>query len=61
MAYLIQNTEMKRRRHRRAKLADLRKKFALAKSDDEKSFILAKVAKISPLTSSEEFIATVKA
>lgn len=60
MAYLIQRTEMKRRSHRRAKLARLREKFAAAKNDEEKSLILAKVSRVSPLISQEEFLGALK-
>ena len=60
MAYLIQKTEMKRRSHRRAKLAKLRAKFAAAKNDDEKSAVLVKVGKIAPWLSQEEFIGALK-
>ena len=60
MAYLIQRTEMKRRSHRRAKLALLRRRFAAAKNNDEKSAILAKVGKVAPWLSQEEFLGTLK-
>ena len=61
MAYLIQKTEMKRRSHRRAKLALLRKRFAAASSDDEKSAVLAKVGKVAPWLSQEDFLDAIKA
>ncbi|OGR82058.1 MAG: hypothetical protein A2901_04470 [Elusimicrobia bacterium RIFCSPLOWO2_01_FULL_54_10] len=57
MAYLIKTTEMNRRRHRQAKLARLRAKFAAAQNDEEKSLILAKAGKAAPWLSAEEFIA----
>ena len=60
MAYLIQKTEMKRRRHRRAKLARLRERFAAAKNDEEKSALLAKAGKIAPWLSQEDFIGAAK-
>ena len=53
--------ELNRRRSRKEKLHKLRHKYSVAKTDDEKSAILSKMSKVSPLLSKEEFLAPLKA
>ena len=60
MAYLIKRSETNRRRQRRAKLGRLREKFTAAKTDDEKSAVLAKVGKFAPWLSAEEFLSPIQ-
>ncbi len=54
-------TEIKQRRHRRAKLKALRSKFADAKNAGDKEKILAKASRITPWISDEQFKALMKA
>lgn len=45
---VIRMTELKRRRARRKKLAQLRRKYRETKSPDQKAKIVAKAGRISP-------------
>ncbi len=54
-------TEIKQRRHRRAKLKALRTKFADAKSAGDKEKVLAKASRITPWISDEQFKELMKA
>lgn len=45
---ILRMTELHRRRARRKKLAKLRRKFQQTKSQEQKTKILAKAARISP-------------
>jgi hypothetical protein len=53
-------TEIHQRRKRKEKFRQLRAKFALAKTDQEKEKILAKVKRIAPWLSQEEFLKWLK-
>jgi hypothetical protein len=48
-------TEIKQRRHRRAKLKALRGKYAEAKSAGDKEKILAKASRLTPWLSDDHF------
>jgi hypothetical protein len=50
-------SELATRRTRRAKLVSLRKRYAAARTEDEKKRILAKMSRVHPLLSVEEFLA----
>lgn len=50
-------TQMKRRRRRKLKLAQLRKQYEAATSSDSKAALLAKVAKVSPGVTEKMFLA----
>ncbi len=52
--------ELRKRRHRKEKLRKLREKFKLTRTEEEKSKILAKVAKISPSLKIEDFLSSIK-
>ena len=53
--------EMHRRRVRRRKLVELRKRYAAAKTEEERASLLAKLARVAPTLSPQQFLATVKA
>ena len=61
MAALVKRTEINRRRQRHMKLYKLREKFVIAKSDDEKQALMAKVNKVAPWLSEAEFLAPLEA
>ena len=61
MAFLIKRSETKRRRQRRAKLGNLRKKYAAARTEAEKNTVLAKVIRVAPWLSAEQFLAPISA
>ncbi len=52
----VSKTIIHRRRVRKRKLRYLRKKYSLAKSNQEKEKLLEKVRKIAPWLSQEEFL-----
>lgn len=52
--------QIKIRHRRKKKLAKLRQAYLVAKTKEEKEKILAKVSKIAPWLSEEEFLAPVK-
>lgn len=57
MAFFVEKKgELSRRRQRRGKLSRLREKFSSAKTEDEKSAILAKAGRVAPWLSQEEFL-----
>ncbi len=60
MSKRLVDRELRKRRLRREKLKKLRKKFKMAKNEEEKKYILEKVLKIAPSVKIEEFIASVK-
>ncbi|MDR5693808.1 MAG: hypothetical protein QN198_00130 [Armatimonadota bacterium] len=49
--------ELRRRRHRKEKLRKLRKKYTSAQSEAERQAIWAKVQKIAPWLTLQEFLA----
>ena len=53
--------EIHRRHVRRQKLAELRKRYAVAKTEEQRASLLAKLARVAPTVSPQQFIATVKA
>jgi len=61
MARPIRQNEIHRRRVRRERLRKLRARYAKAKSAAEKEQILAKVARVAPTISTEQFLAPLKA
>ena len=61
MAYLIKRSETNRRRQRRAKLGNLRRKYAASRTEEEKKTVLAKVIRIAPWLSAEQFLAPISA
>lgn len=60
MSKRLVDRELRKRRLRREKLKKLRKRFKMAKNEEEKKYILEKVLKIAPSVKIEEFIASVK-
>jgi hypothetical protein len=53
--------EMHHRRVRRRKLAELRQRYAAAKTEEERASLLAKLTRVAPTQSPQQFLATVKA
>ncbi len=51
---------IRKKRKRRKKLAQLRKKYLLAKTEAERNKILEKVARLAPWLSKDEFLAPLK-
>jgi hypothetical protein len=49
--------ELRTRRKRRAKLVNLRKRYKNARTEEERSRILAKVNRVNPLLNPDEFLA----
>lgn len=49
-------SELAQRRTRRRKIVSLRKRYATARTDEERNRILAKMSRIHPLLSTEEFL-----
>lgn len=58
MARQDRRWEIRRRRNRRKKLAKLRIRYAAARSNAEREKILAKVQRVAPTVTREEFLAT---
>ena len=58
---LIRNSEIHRRRVRSRKLAHLRERYQKAKNEGERSNILAKVKRVHPGLTREQFLAPVTA
>ncbi len=54
------SSEIRRRRVRRRKLAQLRGRYAAAKTDAERSQVMAKVRRVAPTVTPERFLATPK-
>jgi uncharacterized protein DUF6800 len=48
MSHIERKTELKRRRHRRAKIKKLRAKLAKAKNPHEAQLVVQRIKKISP-------------
>jgi hypothetical protein len=51
------HAELRTRRKRRGKLSTLRKRYKAARTEEERSRVLAKVNRIHPMLSSDEFLA----
>lgn len=60
MSGVLREKELKRRKQRREKLALLREKYRVAKSDGEKAAIFDKVKKVAVWLSEDEFTASIK-
>ena len=60
MSHPLTNRTTASRRKRRAKLHVLRKKYNEAKSEETKTKIVAKVAKLAPWLSEDEFLLKTK-
>jgi hypothetical protein len=54
---LIRNKEIRRRRARRDKLRQLRERYKKAKTDSERNSIIAKMRRVNPRLSREQFVA----
>jgi hypothetical protein len=52
--------EMHRRRVRRRKLADLRQRYDAAKTEEDRASLLAKLTRVAPTLSPQQFLATAK-
>jgi hypothetical protein len=53
--------ELHRRRVRRRKLVELRQRYAAAKTEEERASLLAKLSRVAPTLSPQQFLTTVKA
>lgn len=53
---VIRQTELHRRRVRRANLAKLRKRYQAARTEEEKAQVLEKAARVAPGLTLEEFL-----
>jgi hypothetical protein len=53
-------SELHRRRTRKVKLRAMRERFGAAKSSTEKEAVIAKVARLAPWLTADEFKATAK-
>ncbi len=51
------HAELRTRRKRRAKLVNLRKRYKNARTEEERSRILAKVNRVHPMLNPDEFLA----
>lgn len=60
MGQIVRRSEIKRRRTRKAKVALLRTRYQATTSKTDKQAILAKLAKIAPWLSEEQFLAPIK-
>ena len=60
MGSVQKRKELKQRRQRRAKLHTLRKKYVTAKTEDEKTLVLNKAARVAPWLTQEEFLSPIK-
>jgi hypothetical protein len=56
MGQQVRKREIRRRRSRRRKLAQLRKRYAAARTDGERNHLLAKLVKVSPLVTAEHMM-----
>lgn len=56
---LPRKTEINRRRQRRQKLKKLRKRYAKARTEGERTNVLTKLQLVSPTASKEAFIAAI--
>ena len=54
---LIRNKEIRRRRVRREKLRQLRERYKKAKNDTERNATIAKMRRVNPRLSREQFVA----
>lgn len=61
MARQDRRWEIRRRRNRRKKLAKLRARYSAARTAAEREKILAKVQRVAPTVSREQFVASVEA
>ncbi len=61
MAKQDRRWEIRRRRNRRKKLAKLRIRYSAARTAAEREKILAKVQRVAPTVTREQFIASVQA
>jgi hypothetical protein len=61
MARQDRRWEIRRRRNRRKKLAKLRARYAAARTAAEREKILAKVQRVAPTVTREQFIASAEA
>ena len=61
MSQATRRNELHARRTRRQRLRKLRERYVKAKSAVEKEQIMAKVARVAPGVSSEQFLAPIKA
>jgi hypothetical protein len=57
MPAVMRTKELNRRHSRRIKLQKLRHHYKISKSDEERNHILAKVKKVSPMMTQDEFLA----
>jgi len=55
------NSEIRRRRARKAKIALLRKRYATAASEGDRTRIVEKLRRLSPTFSMEEFLKPIQA
>lgn len=60
MGQVIRRAEIRRRRTRKAKVAVLRTRYQATTSKTDKQAIMAKLAKIAPWLSEEQFLAPIK-
>lgn len=60
MGQIIRRSEIRRRRARKAKVAALRQKYQATTSKTDKQAILAKLVKVAPWLSEEQFLAPLK-
>lgn len=60
MGQIIRRSEIRRRRTRKAKVAALRQKYQATTSKTDKQAILAKLVKVAPWLSEEQFLAPLK-
>jgi hypothetical protein len=58
MAHQDRRWEIRRRRNRRTKLAKLRAKYAKARTNDERNRLLAKLRRVAPTVTNEQFISS---
>lgn len=60
MGQVIRLKEIRRRRVRKAKIQDLRVRYAESKTKKEKDSVLAKLSRLAPWLSEEQFLAPLK-
>jgi hypothetical protein len=60
MGRQVRRNELHARRVRRARLKQLRERYAKAKTSAEKDKIMEKVSRVAPSLSSEQFLAPIK-
>jgi len=61
MARSIRQSEITRRRQRRQKMLKLRKKYAKARTEGERKFVLSKVVLVAPTVTAEQFAELMRA